>query len=191
MLYILGGPVYTKDTLPPDWHNDVTLSYNHFHIPQEQLSYVAANFPPGTPEAYPLDTNQLSLASFPLIEDFEIRLVGTAKLGEVPSEYEARFFSPSRGFLRVHFGYLHHTSQELCKDTFTVPIGSFQTPYVDFDQGWGVLVAADDEFVYMMARNTLISGNEDYFLWFKVKRDQYCDQWKKAIQLACSKDKEP
>jgi len=184
--HILGGRTYTRDEMPSQWENDLPLAYEHFHITRGQLPYVAANFPAHTIEAYPLDINQFPLASFPLLEDFHVILIGAIAEGKKESlnllSYEVNFLSPSRGFL-AHFLYGVYTTLLIRQEGFIIPIGTFDTPYFDFDQGWIILLAADETFVYILTGSGL---GEPYSTWFKVEKTRYYEQWEQAIQLARS-----
>lgn len=166
----------------PFWENVVPLFYNSFHITHGQLPYVAANLPPGTTEAYPLDTNQLSLTVFPLIEDFQVLLIGEK---EKLLECRAIFISPSHGRL-AHFLFGEYTVGHMQQEDFTIPMGTFTTPYHDFDQGWIILLVADETFVYIM---TGFGLDEPYTTWFKVKKKRYYEQWQRIIQFARSKNR--
>lgn len=167
---------------PPLWENAVPLFYDSFHIPYGQLPYVTANFPVGTTEAYPLDINQLPLALFPLIEDFQVLLVGKK---EKLLECEAIFISSSRGQL-AHFLFGEYTVRQIQQEDFTIPMGTFTTPYYDFDQGWTILLAADETFVYIM---TGFGLDEPYTTWFKVEKECYLEQWQQIIQFARNRDR--
>lgn len=117
-----------------------------------------------------------------MIEDFEVILQGVIdkkRQQKEPHEYNVFFFSPSRGYL-AHFLPGCYTSHELQQDTFTIPIGNFTTPYVDFDQSWAILLAADDTFVFILMH---VGEGEGYQTWFKVEKRRYYQQWEKAIQL--------
>ena len=176
---VLDGPTYTEENRPPFWRNDISLNYKNFHITHGQLPLIASTFPEGTLEAYPLDTTQLPLHLFPLVEDFEIILEGsiaTNRQGKDPFEYNVFFFSPSRGHL-AHFLFGEYTPSKICQDNFVIPSGSFITPYFDFDQGWQLLLAADAAFVY------ILTGILEYETWFKVEKSRYYQQWEQAIQL--------
>lgn len=62
-----------------------------------------------------------------------------------------------------------------------MPHGDFALPYADLDQGWEILLAENERFVYILTGNGEM--NEGYTTWFKVEKSQYYSQWKKTIQL--------
>lgn len=167
-IFILHGVTYPNTGSFPFWRNDAPLSVQFDRT------------------RYPLE-EQLPLDDFPLIEDFEVVMVGfTLKHRQedhLPTYYSAKFFSPSRGFL-AHL--LFDTPQDLCQPDFAIPSGTFSEPYDDLDQGWNMLVAEDQTFVYVITGNWEIG--EGQRTWFKVEKDRYYRQWEKAIQFCRTLD---
>jgi hypothetical protein len=164
---IIDGPSYNDDNRPPFWHNNAPLDLEKY------LNVIQANI---------LDAEQLPLDAFPLIEDFEILLeqltTRYASGKEFISDVFVWLFSPSRGYL----AYIreHDSHKDLCRLDFTIPHGDFRTPYADLDQGWNILLAEDEIFVYVLTGNWELE--EGYQTWFKVEKTRYYRQWERAIQ---------
>ncbi|MEO8609177.1 MAG: hypothetical protein ABI690_14905 [Chloroflexota bacterium] len=156
MIQVLNGPTYSNDDRPPFWGRQKRLLISE--INQEQLE-------------------RAPLAAFPLIEDFEVRLENDT---DYSFGYHLCFMSVSRGYL-AHFLWWDHVENDLIRDTFAIPLGDFSHPFDDVHQGWEIVIAAKDEFVYAL------EGTADglgFHTWFKVRQDRYLAEWQKAIQ-AC------
>lgn len=184
---ILGGKTYELSDAPSWWSNEIPLLYSTLHIMHSQLPFVE----PGKHEQYIkaniIDAHQLPLREFPLIEDFEV-ILWTTLSNHSPNEsqllYQVYFFSQSRGLL-ARLRHWDYTLQELCRANFTIPHGDFTTPYFDFDQGWALLIAEHDEFVYILTGSFEdLLAEKGYRTWFKVEKSRYFRQWEQAVQLA-------
>ncbi len=163
----VSGPPYTQAQRPPFWSNGSPV---HWREGQE--------FNPAP----------VPLSDYPLIEDFEVLLEGVIskhKLGKVMPYYMAWLFSPTRGYLTHILGA--DELRDLCRRNFKLPHGDFTRPYHDLDQGWHIVLAEDDEFVYILAGSwDELASLERYDTWFKVEKTLYTGQWKQAIQVARS-----
>jgi hypothetical protein len=167
---VLGGASYTIEERPPLWQNDAPL------LP---LSYRAAN---------PPDMELLPLAEFPLIPDFEIWLTCFLDSGQAPFGYHVSFFSPSHGFI-ASFPWWDYAENTLIMKDFEIPIGDFDFPFSDLEQGWEIVIAKKDGLVYVMQGQLGQRKFDGYSAWFKVLQQDYFSQWHKAIEL-CKKLKE-
>ena len=162
---ILGGLIYSRENRPPSWSNETQLFWDTGNI-----------------EGLPLHT-------FPLIEDFEVLL---EKMEVVPEQgkgskrcpfgYQVLFFSSPRGYI-ANFPWWDHAEQDLRREDFSVPLGTLNRPHSDFEQGWVISIAADDHFIYVMEGDFDRTVEDHYYhTWFKVPKDRYLDQWRRAIQ---------
>lgn len=136
---------------------------------------------------------KLSLETFPLMEDFEVILEWFVKkhlLEEKAFQYEVNFFSLSHGYL-AHF-WTNNTVQDLCREDFIIPCGTFDAPFIDFAYRWGesILIAEDEQFVYVLTHNEKESAyhfpaltDYEHSIWFKIEKRRYYSQWEQAIQL--------
>ncbi len=165
MFQILNGPTYTDDDRPPFWRNEKPLMV------------------PYLKDCLWLDMKQAPLADFQLVEDFELRLEFVLKIPEFG--YHARFYSAPRGYIST-FGWRDHIERDLIRENFKIPLGNFDRPYHDIDEGWEIHIALVDDSVYVLEGNG--EGNDDvpsvYHSWYKVRKDLYLAEWQKAIQ-AC------
>ncbi len=136
---------------------------------------------------FALDTTQLPFDDFPLIEDFKI-ILQTTRMAHRPEEKEPRYriyaFSPSLGYLALLDLQLH-LPQDLCQPDFIIPHGDFSLPYADLDQGWYLLLAENEQFVYILTGNW--EKHEGYTTWFKVEKNWYYSQWEETIHLCLNK----
>jgi hypothetical protein len=187
--HVIDGPSYSDDDRPPFWYNDAPLDYEHYHVAHGQIPYLHNELMYIDLEKYlyfmkanVLDTEQLPLDAFPLIEDFEIRLERLTMRYESGKEHISDvfvwLFSQLRGYL-AHIRE-HDSHKDLSRPDFIIPHGDFQTPYADLDQGWDILLAEDDVFVYVLTGNWEVK--EGYRTWFKVEKALYYRQWERAIQ---------
>ncbi|HLV98891.1 MAG TPA: hypothetical protein VKT82_09465 [Ktedonobacterales bacterium] len=161
------APPYTQDQRPPFWENGASLRWH---------------------EDQGFATSPVAPRDYPLIEDFEVLLEGVIskhRLGKAMPYYMAWLFSPSRGYLTYILGA--DELEDLCRPDFTLPPADFAHPYHDIDQNWHVLLAEDDEYVYILA------GGRDgkplfdmYHTWFKVEKNRYYQQWEQAVHQAHS-----
>lgn len=160
-------PPYTQAQRPPFWENGTSLQWH-----QEQG----------------FATSPVAPRDYPLIEDFEVLLEGVInkhKLGKERPYYFAWLFSPSRGYLTHILGA--DELADLCRPGFAVPRGDFTHPYHDVDQNWYILLAEDDQYVYILAGGRDGRAAFDiYETWFKVEKRRYTQQWKQAVRLARS-----
>jgi len=164
---VLGGLSYTNKDLPPTWVNETPLLLS---------SYRAAN---------PPDMELLPLAEFPFISDFEIRLTCFLNSGQAPFGYHVSFFSPSHGFI-ASFPWWDYAENTLSMKNFEIPIGDFDFPFSDLEQGWEIVIAKKDGLVYVMQGQLDQRKFDGYSAWFKVLEQDYFSQWYKAIEL-CKK----
>lgn len=146
------GEHFRKQEVPLFWHHEGHLFREEYH--SEYVNQGLAVF---------------SLERFPLVEDFEVRLVNQKLFG-----YHVEFFSQKRGLL-AHFAYWDHAERDLCKDDFTIPC-----EYDDVDQGWELLILEDGSYIYIL-EGDLDHHEEGYYTWFKVEKACYLAQWQTTI----------
>ncbi|GCE25852.1 hypothetical protein KDA_13360 [Dictyobacter alpinus] len=140
-----------------------------------------------------LRSNAIDLATFkpeafPLITDFKVKVtvdVGDFSHPEPDLRFRAAFLSDSLGALAgVEGGWPEsYYSEPLLRDHFCIPWGNFAQPYYEFDQGFALLIAEDDGFVYILEGDDDKIGTVGYEVWFKVESERYFSQWLQAIQL--------
>jgi hypothetical protein len=174
---VLNGPTYSEDSRPPFWHNTT------------QLIDVKDNSQPRIPIT---KVSDLPLKNFPLVQDFEVRLERFKVDGEVKFGVNVYFFSFSRGYM-ASFPWWDCAERDLIKETFQIPFGDFDQPFEDCEQGWEIIIFADDEFVYVLEGNFELPDapiEERFYLWFKVDKSAYLGEWQKAIDL-CRKTFSP
>jgi hypothetical protein len=167
-LFVRGSlPPYTQEQRPPFWSNGSAVYWQ---------------------EGQAFDLSPVPLSEYPLIDDCEVILEGVIekhKLGKEMPFYLAWLFSPSRGYLAHILGAFQH--RDLCRPTFKLPHGDLQHPYHDVDQGWHLVLAEDEAFVYILTGGWDDTASlERYNIWFKVDKQRYAQQWEQAIQLAHS-----
>ena len=177
---------YSPEEIPHQWKNEVPLLYNHTHIAHSHIPFINPEIHGHFITGNIVNTTQFPVERFPLIEDFEVILwTGLSNWDKDESQlvYEVSFFSPSRGFLAALRSW-DYTPKELSQDSFEIPIGDFQMPYYDFDQGWAILIAEHDAFIYILQGSfEEVFDKKGYYTWFKVEKERYYSQWKRAIVL--------
>lgn len=161
MYQVLNGPTYSENDRPSFWENEQPLMLDDTGMTMHSVQLAHA----------PLD-------EFPLIEDFEVLL----EFYYSDFGYHVRFFSSVRGFI-ASFPWWDHAEHSLIKDGFTIPLGSFEHPAHDVEQGWEILIAAKDDLVYVL-EGDFDNPSAGYSSWFKVRQDVYLAEWQKAI-AAC------
>lgn len=161
------GQTYTQEQRPPFWSNGLSVRWQEGQV---------------------FNPSPVSLTNYPLIEDFEVLIEGVIskhKLGKEAPFYFVWLFSPSRGYLTHILGA--DELRDLCRRHFALPRGDFTRPYHDLDQGWRIVLAEDDAFVYVLSGGRDESASFDvYETWFKVEKNLYHQQWKQAQKVARS-----
>ena len=120
----------------------------------------------------------MPVADFPLVEDFELRLEINA---ENSFGYHLYFFSASRGFI-ASFPWNDNVERWFIDEHFGIPFGNFERPFRGVEQSWDIVIAAKEDFVYILQGT--FNDSAGYHCWFKVRKDLYLAEWQKAIQ-AC------
>ena len=119
--------------------------------------------------------NKLDLLAFPLVEDFIIKLEQTGTFG-----IHLYFYSDQLGRL-ASFPWWDNVEKDLSSYTSSdIPVGDFDEPYSDLEQGWQIIIFEDENFVYIM------EGQEpcctEFPIWFRVTRDRYYNEWMRLIR---------
>ena len=109
----------------------------------------------------------LPFADFPLIDDFEVRLEEVKTSCRSAFGYHARFFSRTRGYI-ADFPWWDHAERNLIRDDFQIPMGDLQKPFYDLDEGWEIIIFADDDLVYILQGHHDYPAGEGYYAWFKA-----------------------
>ena len=160
---VLNGPTFAETDRPAFWTNDTAL--------------VPPQYSPGNPP----DMESLPLHTFPLIEDFTIRVeTMTDPNGHSLFGYGVRFFSPTLGYL-ASFPWWDHAEQDLARADFRMPLGSFEAPYCDLEQGWEIVIAERGILVYVLEGRFDQRRVDGYEIWFKVHKTHYIEQWREAL----------
>lgn len=160
---VLDGPTYDERDRPPSWTNRDPLA------------------PPGYTPVSPPDMERLPLDAFPLIEDVEVRLVdrrdagGRSRFG-----YHVRFVSPTLGDLGG-FPWWDHAERDLARDDAAIPLGPFERPFSDVEQGWEIVIAARGALMYILGGAFDQRKVDGYHQWFSVRKARYIAQWERAI----------
>jgi hypothetical protein len=167
VFHVLGGLTYSEKERPRFWQNEVPLLCD---------DYNGGNAP---------DMKQLPLHEFLLIEDFQVILeeVRPAKKKRSTLGYHIRFFSPSRGYI-ANFPWWDDVEKGMLRDDFSIPLGDFMTPFSDLEQGWEIVIAEHDGYVYVLQGQFDQSPIKGYTIWFKVPKSLYLSKWQETIQ-AC------
>lgn len=185
---VLGGLSYSESDRPPSWSNDSPL--------------LCKDYSPGNAPKM----ESLPLNAFPLIDDFEIKLEDTIdETGNSVFGYQVRFFSPTLGYI-ASFPWWDNATHDLVKDEFwvlsehtgedlrygdpnyhpdrpvSVPLGNFNNPYTALEQGWEIVIAQCDRYVYVLEGN--FDQRKGYHSWFKVSLERYLRQWQ-AVKTVC------
>ena len=184
--HILEGKKYSAREIPAWWKNETYLPYFFLHIATSQVPSVdpirLALFSPGNA----IDLDRFPCEKFPLVEDFEVILWGDIQNDTEESElqdYSLCFFSVQRGFL-ADFDRGPYTVQDLLTESFHIPCGDFAFPYFELEQGWVLLIAEKENFVYILTGSfEQILEKRGYHTWFKVEKQRYYSQWAKAIDI--------
>lgn len=66
----------------------------------------------------------------------------------------------------------------------SIPLGDFITPFSDLDQGWEIVIAEYEGYVYVLEGLFDYSRIKGYDTWFKVPKNLYLSKWQEAIR-AC------
>lgn len=123
----------------------------------------------------------LPLTSFPFIEDFTIRMETMIGLnGQSWYGYSIHFFSPTFGYL-AGFPWRDHAERDLARADFRIPLGTFEAPYCDLDQGWEIVIAERGILVYVLQGGFDQRRINGYEIWFKVRKTLYIEQWQEAM----------
>lgn len=187
---ILGGGEYTEANRPCRWSNETPLR--------------CKGYEPGNA---PKNMKALPLEDFPLIKDFEIVLEAMIdETGYPPFGYHVMFFSPSLGYI-ASFPWWDNATRDLAKDEFwvlgehngsdwrydhpefhpdrpiSIPLGSFDDPYTALEQGWEIVIAQHDMYVYVLEGGMDKRRLKGYHSWFKVSLDRYLEQWQAIKEL--------
>ncbi len=168
IFHVLGGPTYGEKERPRFWHNTTPLLYNDFGI-----------------GASP-DRKRLLSQPFPLVEDFQVILEESKDTqGRSSFGYQVYFYSPSRGYI-ASFPYWDHVDKDMCGDNFSIPLGDVATPFSDLEQGWEIVIATHERYVYVLQGQFDQSFIQGYDIWFKVYKHLYLSKWKEAIRVCRS-----
>lgn len=160
MITVMGGDTIKAARRPHWWKNESPLVI------------------PGQDRANSPDMLKLPLDTFPLIEDFAIRLETFG--GKSSFGYHLHFFSPSRGYV-ASFPWWDHVEKALIQPEFKPPLASLDQPYSDLDQGWMIVIAADKQYVYVL--QSKFDQGVGFDQWFRVERARYVEAWQAAIDL--------
>ena len=114
------------------------------------------------------------LESFPLINDFAIALEDGGEGGRHIA------FTSGIDLRLAGFPAWDHADRDLRHFTpGDVPIGTFEEPYVDADEGWRILICERGGFVHVMEGNA--PNTEDYPVFFRVPATRYVQAWAAII----------
>ena len=97
--------------------------------------------------------------------------------------YQVYFYSPSRGYV-ASFPYWDHIDKDMRGDDFSIPLGDLMTPFSDLEQGWEIMIAEHEKYVYVLQGRFDQSPIQGYNIWLKVYKHLYLSKWKQAIS-AC------
>lgn len=161
MFQVLNGPTFSIEERPANWQHEKLL------VPDDIDDIKHGGL------------TESPLAEFPLIEDFEVRVEFGSHMYVLG--YLLHFFSPSKGYL-ADFAWWRHVDAMLSRTDFTIPMGDFANPYYDNGQDWEIIIAENDDLVYVIQGERIYSLS--YPVWFKVRKERYLAEWGRAIQ-AC------
>lgn len=123
---------------------------------------------------YALHLVSLDLQMFPLIEDFVIKIKESSPFGL------HLYFQSDRYGKLAGFPWWDNVDKDLSRFTIQdIPVGSIEKPFDDLEQGWQILIFQTREYVY------ILQGKEPccrkFPVWFRVKREQYLNEWIRVI----------
>lgn len=100
-------------------------------------------------QCYADSFKELDLSSFPVINDFEIRLYNQrGRLG-----WHLKYYSDSLGILSS-FPWWDNVYKDLIGMTIDeIPIGSIDNPYDDLEQGWQLVIWQKRNYIYIIEGN--------------------------------------
>jgi hypothetical protein len=125
-----------------------------------------------------LDLSRLNLATFPLVQDFEIVPTDTGG----PFGRMVRFWSEQLGWLATFLWWEHaDLALHLC-DRADIPIGTPEQPYHDLEQGWQILIFCRGDFAYVVQGYWPSNQPVVWDTWFRVPLAQYINEWIREIR---------
>ena len=103
--------------------------------------------------------------------------------------YQVYLYSPSRGYI-ASFPCWNHVEKDMRRGDFSIPLGDLMAPFSDVEQGWEIVIAEYEKYVYVLQGQFNQSTTKGYDIWFKVYRHLYLSKWKAAIQACCRMEDE-
>lgn len=114
------------------------------------------------------------LDAFPVIDDFDLKLVGAGDGG-----MHLELASASRGRL-AGFPAWDHVDRDLRHFVpADVPLGSVDQPYDDRDEAWRILIFEEGGWVYVAEGDHPHAAR--FTSTFRVLRERYCQAWAALI----------
>jgi hypothetical protein len=127
------------------------------------------------------DLRDLDLGSFPRADEF---VVEASDNGSSQDPWtELRYVVPSWD-LTVNFPWWDKSTAEMREwGLQDIPLGSIESPYWDWDQGWRLLIWEAGEEVFIMEGDGTDRDDEPpiYERWFAVPGRLYRSAWQTAI----------
>lgn len=115
------------------------------------------------------------IGGFPTISDFSV-VLSDSRNGE-PRHVD--FVSSSSGHL-AHFPAWEHADRDLRHFVAAdVPMGSFDEPYDEGDEGWRIVIFERRGFVYVMEADA--PDAKDFPRFFRVPATRYLQAWAALI----------
>ncbi|WP_216641131.1 hypothetical protein [Solibacillus sp. R5-41] len=117
--------------------------------------------------------HKVKLASFPIVEDFEI-LVGKKKIDYI------YFYSASRNEILNNFWGFPSFAYFLSRTNISI-----DRPFSDVDQGWQVIIFEHGEFVYVLSGGEYTNKKNIVKKWYKVKKEMFELECCKLLEENC------
>ncbi len=115
------------------------------------------------------------LDTFPIVSDFAVRLTDGGEEGGRHVE----LVSASQGRL-AGFPAWDHADRDLRHFVASdVPLGTFDDPYDDRDEGWRIVIFEEGGWVYVAEGAD--AGAESFEALFRVRRERYFQAWAALI----------
>ena len=116
---------------------------------------------------------ELPLSQFPLIEDFRVNAGETLRFG-TSMQFESAAHGRLAGF------WWDHVKSDQRLGPGWMPVGTFEDPFWDLDEGWEIAIGADEDFVYVVEGEFELEPRR-FLRYFAVRRSEFETAWRRAV----------
>lgn len=122
--------------------------------------------------------SQVNVEEFPIALDFQISLSDQGRNSTLS-------FATRSLDLTINFPWWDNPKSEIADWSLSdIPNGTMESPYLDMDQGWQIVIWQHGNSVYIAQGG---DNEQEFDVWFSVPRELYFDQWSKAIRQASNR----